>query len=171
MVNINLYVIKGPHSNDTIGGTRKDGVHWIPLVVLRETDAENVLRSAHLLTHKSVDAGQRVAIDGPQVKPSTRTGGNVTRQFVDGDGSERRTVPTQLANKRQSAQIPDDGRTIARTRYEQLVASRSCQTSDGLRVAVEMLTDSKLLLSQVPHSDHCVGRARDYRFGRGADAR
>ena len=128
-----------PHSNDTVSRTGEDGGRWIPLVVLREADAEDVLRPTHLLTHKSVDTGQRVAVDRPQVKPSTRAGGNVTRQFVDGNGSKRRTVSAQLADERQSTQVPDDGRTIARARHEQLEAGRSCQTGDRLCVTVEVL--------------------------------
>ena len=67
------------------------------------------------MTHQRVDAGQRIAVDGPKVKPSAGTSGDVAHQVVNVefvDGRKRRIVPRQLADESQPRQIPDDGRSI-----------------------------------------------------------
>ena len=83
---MHLDVVEGPHADDAVCRSGEDDVHWVPLVVLRETDAENVLGTAQHLTDQGVDAGQGVAVDGPEVEPRARAGGDVARQVVDGDG-------------------------------------------------------------------------------------
>ena len=108
-----------------------------------------MLRATNL-THQRVDAGQRIAVDGPKVKPSAGTSGNVARQVVNVDGRKRRIVSRQLADESQPRQIPDDGRWIPRYRHEDLITRRCRQTSDGLRVAVQVLPDSELLLAPDP---------------------
>jgi hypothetical protein len=65
-----LDVVEGPHSNDAVRQSRQDDVHGVQLVQLQETNVEDVLRAADL-AHQVVDAGQRVAVDGPEVEPST----------------------------------------------------------------------------------------------------
>jgi hypothetical protein len=90
-----LDVVEGPHSNDAVRRSRKDDVHGVPLVQLRETDAEDVLRAADL-AHQGVDAGQRVAIDGPEVEPSVGAGGDVASQV---DGRQRRVVARRMADE------------------------------------------------------------------------
>ncbi len=78
-----LDVVEGPHSNDAVRRSRQGDVHRVPLVQLRETDAEDVLRRAVDMTHQGIDAGQRITVDGPEVEPSAGTGSDVTRQVVD----------------------------------------------------------------------------------------
>jgi hypothetical protein len=84
-----LDVVEGPHSNDAVRRSRQDDVHGVQLVQLQETDAEDVLRAADL-AHRGVDAGQWVAVDGPEVEPSAgASGSDVARQVVDVDGRQR----------------------------------------------------------------------------------
>ena len=98
-------------------------------------------------------------MDGPEVKSRCRADGDVARQVVDVNGGQRRIVPAQLADECEARQVPNDGRPVARTRHEDLVAGRGGQTRDGLRVPVEVLPDGKLFPVQVPDGDDRVGSA------------
>ena len=111
-----------------------------------------------------------VAVDGPEMEPRAGASGDVARQIVDVNGGQRRVVSAQLADECETRQVPDDGRPVARTRHEDLVAGRSGQTRDGLCVAVEVLPDGKLFLAQVPDGDDRIGSARHDGPSCGADA-
>ena len=108
-----------------------------------------MLRATNL-THQRVDAGQWIAVDGPKVKPSAGRSGDVAH----------RTILILVADESQPRQIPDDGRSIPRSRHKDVITRRCRQTSDGLRVAVRVLLDSELLLAQIPNGDDRIGTSR-----------
>ncbi len=63
-----------------------------------------MLRAADL-AHQGVNAGQRVAVDEPEVEPSAGAGGDVASQV---DGRQRRVVARRMADESQTRQILDD---------------------------------------------------------------
>lgn len=62
-----------------------------------------------------VDFSHRSAVDIPEVQPGPRARHDVSCQLVDGHGCHRPNVAGHVLDVDVASEVPDDGRSIARS--------------------------------------------------------
>jgi len=83
-------------------------------------------------------------------------------EFVDGDGSNRSRVTSELSDKDKLIQVPDDARAISRSADDDVVRRWSSETGHRLTVSEQRLlqseTTSVTTFTELPHIHHLTSQ-------------